>query len=258
MWTRIRQLALVAADLDAVVGDLTEVLGIEVCYRDPKVGQFGLRNALLPVGNQLIEVVSPEREGTAGGRYLERRGGDGGYMIIVQVDDFEPWQQRIEALGVRTVHAYEIPGEIRDMQLHPKDTGGTLFEIDEIQGPGARDDDGPWRYAGPDWQRAKRLDRVTAVVAAEVQCDDPHKVAARWAELCDQHLVDGVDGHPTLQWDNGTVRFVECTDGRPEGLGALDLRTVDRAAVLASAAARNLPHTDAQVTVCGLRWNLVD
>jgi hypothetical protein len=257
MWIRLRQIALVAAELEPVVGALRDVLGVEVCYRDPKVGQFGLRNALLPVGNQLLEVVSPLTAGTAGGRYLERRGGDGGYMVIAQVDDFEPIAQRVERLGVRLVHAFDVLGEIRDMQLHPKDTGGTLFEIDEIQGPGAHDADGPWRYAGPDWQRCKRLDRVTAVTGAEIQCDDPASVAACWGRITGQEPVQDGSGRPTLHWDNASIRFVHCADGRPEGLGAIDVRTVDRPAVLAAAAAHGAAHTDRQVTLGGLRINLV-
>ena len=65
---------LVAHELAPVERQLCDVLGIEVCYRDPGVAHFGLENALMPIGNQLLEVVAPTREGTAGGRYLERRG----------------------------------------------------------------------------------------------------------------------------------------------------------------------------------------
>ena len=80
MWLRLRQIALVARELAPIEKDLIDVLGIEVCFRDPGVAHFGLENALFPIGNQLLEVVAPVQENTAGGRYLERRGGDGGYM----------------------------------------------------------------------------------------------------------------------------------------------------------------------------------
>ncbi len=84
MWLRLRQIALVAHKLAPVEEALVDILGIEVCFRDPGIDHFGLENALLPIGNQLLEVVAPIREDTAGGRYLERRGGDGGYMVITQ------------------------------------------------------------------------------------------------------------------------------------------------------------------------------
>ncbi|CAN0583406.1 unnamed protein product, partial [Laminaria digitata] len=127
----MRQTALVAAELAPVEALLTEVFGIRVCYRDPGVAYFGLENALFPIGNQLLEVVAPTEPGTAGGRYLERRGGDGGYMVITQcLGDHDAYRARVDAQGVRIAHEFTTDG-FRNMQLHPKDTGGTFFEIDQ-------------------------------------------------------------------------------------------------------------------------------
>ena len=253
-WLRLRQIALVAEKLAPVEQELIDVLGIEVCFRDPGVGHFGLENALFPIGNQLIEVVAPIKEDTAGGRYLERRGGDGGYMVITQCNDHAPRRARVKALGTRVVNHYDS-GEFRNMQLHPKDTGGTFFEIDEMVGEGAHALDGPWEPAGKDWQRARKLERVTGILAAEVQCDDPQDVASRWSEIAEIPLVDA-GGHPSMALDNASVRFVPCTDGRPEGLGGIDVACADKAAILAAAEARGAVSGDAQVTLCGLRINL--
>ena len=176
MWLRLRQIAFVARELAPVEKEIIDVLGVEVCYRDPAVGYYGLENALFPIGNQLLEVVAPIQEETAGGRYLDRRGGDGGYMIITQCDDHEPRRQRVAELGIRLV-ADRDSEDYRLMQLHPRDTGGTFFELDEQLGENAQERDGPWHPAGPDWQRAKRTERVAGIVAAEVQCDDPEVIA---------------------------------------------------------------------------------
>jgi hypothetical protein len=254
-WLRLRQIALVAEKLAPVEEEIAGVLGVEVCYRDPGVGHFGLENALFPIGNQLLEVVAPTREGTAGGRYLDRRGGDGGYMVITQCNAHAPRRARVKELGVRVVNHYDS-GEFRNMQLHPKDTGGSFFEIDEMVGPGAHDLDGPWEPAGKDWQRARCTERVTAILAAEVQCADPGKVAERWSEIAELPLADK-DGALTLALDNAAVRFVPCTDGRPEGLGGIDVACADKAAVLASAKPRGAVTGTDQVTLCGLRINLV-
>ena len=254
MWLRLRQIALVAEKLAPVEAELIDVLGIEVCFRDPGVGHFGLENALFPIGNQLLEVVAPVREDTAGGRYLERRGGDGGYMVITQCNDHAPRRARVKALGTRIVNQYEAEG-FRNMQLHPKDTGGSFFEIDEMVGPNAHDLDGPWEPAGKDWKRARRLERVTAILTAEVQCDDPQKVAARWSEIAEIPLTREA-GDLAMPLDNASVRFVPCTDGRPEGLGAIDLACADRPAILAAAEARAAVTGDNQITLCGLRFNL--
>ncbi len=254
MWLRLRQIAGVAAALAPVETDITAVLGVEVCYRDPGVGYFGLENALIPIGDQLLEVVAPIKPGTAGERYLERRGGDGGYMVITQCDEHEPRRARVDALGVRIVHDH-AGDEFINMQLHPRDTGGTFFEIDQQLGEGALDADGPWHPAGPNWQRAKQTARVAGIVAAEIQCDKPLDVAKRWAEIAEL-VPDVSDGTAILLLDNATIRFVPCIDGRPEGLGAIDLLTNDRDAILAEAERRGVISDRDQVLLCGMRMNL--
>ncbi len=255
MWLKLRQIALVARKLAPIEQELIDVLGVAVCYRDPGVAHFGLENALFPIGNQLLEVVAPVRDETAGGRYLDRRGGDGGYMVITQCDDHAPRKARVEALGVRIVHHFETKGFL-NMQMHPRDTGGKFFEIDQQLGPRANDDDGPWEPAGPDWQKGRRLERVRGIAAAEVQCDEPEKVAKRWADIAEIGLVKGAP-HPTLPLANASVRFVPCTDGRPEGLGGIDVLTNDKAAIIAAAKRRGVATDGNQIQLCGMRVNLL-
>jgi hypothetical protein len=255
MWLRLRQIALVARRLAPIEAELEDVLGIAVCFRDPGVAHFGLENALFPIGNQLLEVVAPVREDTAGGRYLDRRGGDGGYMVITQCDDHGPRRKRVDALGIRIVNQFETH-EFRNMQLHPRDTGGSFFEIDEQLGPRAHDPDGPWEPAGPEWKKGQRLDRVRGIVAAEIQCDDPATVAARWSEIA-EIPVQQAAGQATIALQNATLRFVPCTDGRPEGLGGVDLAAADRAAILRAAERRGILRGGDQVYLCGMRIRLV-
>src|SRR3954470_21338588 len=195
---RLRQVALVAADLDAVVDRLCAVLGVEVAYRDPGVGEFGLHNALLTLGDTFLEVVSPEREGTTAGRYLERRGGDGGYMVILQCDDLDGERRRVNDLGVRTVWSVDLP-DMRGTHLHPADVGGAILSLDWADPPAS------WRWAGPDW-KANDAGRITAVT---VQAADPHGMAARWSEVLGVTSVDGV-----VPLDRGEIRFVADEDGR--------------------------------------------
>jgi hypothetical protein len=97
---RLRQVALVARDLEATVADLCAVLEIEVAFRDPGVALFGLVNAVLPVGDTFLEVVSPVKPGRPPSACV-RRGGDAGYMVIVQVADLaaraNAWRARRSA-----------------------------------------------------------------------------------------------------------------------------------------------------------------
>ena|SRR5438874_100834 len=75
---RLRQVALVARDCGRVTAELSRAFGWAQPFRDPGVGQFGLTNAVFAVGDTFVEVVAPARPDTTAGRYLERRGGDGG------------------------------------------------------------------------------------------------------------------------------------------------------------------------------------
>jgi glyoxalase-like protein len=216
---RLRQVALVAHDLDAVLADLNRVLGVEVAFNDPGVATFGLRNAVLPVGSQFIEVVSPTREGTAAGRQLERMGGDGGYMVISHTDDQAPYRARADALAIRTAleaddHGYKI------WQLHPGDTGGSFLEID-FQ-PGGEDPNGPWSPAGPNWQRAVRTDIVEGITGVELAVPDPDKTSARWREILGQPNFDNAE----IKWSEGT-RGLVAVDLQGTGTGAHRISGVD-------------------------------
>jgi Glyoxalase-like domain len=255
MWLRLRQIALVAHKLAPVAQDMHDVFGLEVGYRDPGVKAFGLENAIFPVGNQFIEVVAPIRTDTAGGRYLDRRSGDGGYMVICQCDDHRPRKQRVDQLGIRKVmesdgHEYSV------MQLHPRDTGGSFLEIDFQKG--GEDIDGPWEPAGKDFHKAIRIDVVRGIAAAEIQSPDPKELAERWSRIIEIPVKADKAGNPSLGLENATIRFVKDLDGRGEGLGGLDLIAVNRVRALETAARLGKRAADGTIYVCGTRMNLVD
>ena len=81
---RLRQIALVAEDLGSVTDGLGQLLGIDYSYHDPGIIQFGLDNWVAAIGDTFLEVISPVKENTTAGRYLKRRGGDGGYIDATQ------------------------------------------------------------------------------------------------------------------------------------------------------------------------------
>ena len=68
-------------------------------FEDPAVAQWGLENFLMPLGGDIIEVVAPFKDGTTAGRLLDRRGGEGGYMIIMQTMDAEARRSEVERQG---------------------------------------------------------------------------------------------------------------------------------------------------------------
>ena len=249
---KIRQIALVARHDLVAAQEFIDVLGLAIAFHDPGIKNLGLHNTLMPIGTQLLEIVAPITEGTTAERYLLRRKGAGGYMVITQTDNHSPRRARVDHLGIRIVGQFDEEG-FTNMQLHPADTGGSFLEID--QQAGGEDPMGPWSPAGPDWQQAIRTDLVSAITAAEMQCDDPEKVATRWSEIIEIDRSD-VDGVPAIPLDNATLRFVPIVDGRPEGLAGIDLACSAPDTVRENAARRKLPVADDRVVLVGMRCYL--
>ncbi|HEX4660156.1 MAG TPA: hypothetical protein VH307_22445, partial [Streptosporangiaceae bacterium] len=126
---RLRQVALVARDCDRVAGELCQAFGLAQPFHDPGVGRFGLTNAVFAVGDTFLEVVAPAQPDTAAGRYLQRRGGDGGYMAIFQVPHLAAARRRLAGLGVRVVWTADLP-DIAATHLHPRDVPGAIVSLD--------------------------------------------------------------------------------------------------------------------------------
>ena len=257
MSIRLRQICLVAEKLAPVIDDFKAVFGLEVCFKDPEVAVFGLENSLMPVGDNFIEVVAPVRENTAAGRYLKRRNGDGGYMVICQCDSHATQlarKARASALNVRLVLDHETPA-FHAMQLHPADTGGAFFEIDwDSKG----EPNGTWSPAGgAGWTSARRPDVVRAYCAVELQSADPRALAERWSTIAEISLRNDAKGRLVMPLDNADVRFVPLADDRGEGLGGVDIAVANRDRLLSAAAARGCRVTDDQLNICGTRFYLV-
>ncbi len=254
---RMRQVCLVAQDLDHVESHLRGVFGLEVCHRDPGLARFGLHNFLMPIGNGFLEVVSPFQPGTAGGRFIQRRGGDGGYMVIMQCDNIAERRNHVVALGIRVV-LDSASDETNGIQLHPKDVPGAIAELRWNRDGDAPD--GPWNPAGPrEHVTESRRDHVArALTAAELQSSDPVAMAARWSEVI-QRPVSSDRGVPTIELDDAVLRFVEDADGRGDGLGGLDVSVVDRDHVIAAARHHELRVSEDRSTIMlgGVRFRLV-
>lgn len=252
----LRQICLVAGELSPAIDDLVAVLGAPRCYVDDAVAKYGLENTLLTVGTQFLEVVAPTRDGTAAGRYLDRRGGDGGYMVICQVPrkaEQDEVRANAAGAGVRVAHETDR-GTWTLMQLHPRDMGAAFFEVDWDE---QEDVTGNWEPAGGlGWQDTAADGPATAIVAAELQSDDPAALAAQWARVAGLPVVE-VEGHPVIALANAQLRFVTAADGRGDGLGAIDVKVTDRGEILDRARARGLDTGPAQATICGTRINLV-
>ena len=206
---RLRQAVIAAAELAPVAGELREALGLGEPYRDPGVGEFGLVNAVFAIGDCFLEVISPARDGTAAGRWLERHGGDGGYMALFDLEDLGGARARVAQEGVRVVWQIDLP-DISGTHLHPADMRGAIVSLDRSEPYGS------WRWGGPGWTGRRGAGAPGRLTGATVAVSDPPAAAARWGSVLD--VAPGGAAEPTLALDGGAVRFVQTADERSEGL----------------------------------------
>lgn len=248
----LRQAVVAARDLARTAQQLCQVFGIEIAYRDPAVGFFGLVNAVMPVGTTFLEVVSPIRPDVTGARFLDRRGGDAGYMLLIQTDDVAADRRRLTDLGVREVWSTEID-DIAAVHLHPSDVGGAILSLDQPKPAAA------WRWGGPSWQERVRTDIVDRVVGAELCSRDPQALAQRWAKVLDIECTRAGDVWQ-IQLESSRVAFAPRNEGEREGLRAIELSTRDPARALEAARGLDLPieanGEETAVVIAGTRFRL--
>jgi Glyoxalase-like domain len=203
---RLRQAVLVASDLEAVAGQLRAELGLGEPFADPGVELFGLRNAVFALGDAFLEVVSPVRDGTSAGRLLERRGGDGGYMVMLQVDQLAACRARARDREVREVFEVELD-DIAEVHLHPRDMHGVIVSLSQPAPPAS------WRWGGPDWSSRSAPLSVTSV---RVEVDEAPAASALWSDLVGAPL--GEAGVELVPGSAGLVVVgLHAGDGRKSG-----------------------------------------
>jgi hypothetical protein len=193
----LRQLVLAVFDLDRAVDDACAVFDTKVLHTDPAVASYGVRNAVIPIGTQYLELMEPLTDAAPAARFLTRHGA-GLYAVLLQCDDDRPYRHTAQRLGIRSILEHES-GDFRCVQLHPVDAGlPVILEID--QQPGAPH--GPYYPAGNDTPEPGACDRAR-VVGLELPAAAPREMAARWRELLTLPAQDSA----TVPLDNAVLRF---------------------------------------------------
>ncbi len=253
MSIQLRQICLVAESLPDAISDLVDVLGIQSCFIDKAVEKWGLQNTLLSIGNNFIEVVSPTRDGTAAGRYLKRRSGDGGYMVICQADRHETQlevKKRAKNSGVRVAWEREQT-QYHLLQLHPADMQSAFLEVDWDEN---NDYCGHWVPAGGlAWTSYTDRSRTLDFCGIELQCDNPEKLSARWAHVLGLETTDN-----KIVLNNASLRFIALRDDRGPGLCGIDIRVQDKKALIEAAQKRGLVFDSTYIEMCGVRFYLLN
>ena len=213
----MRQVAIVARDCDRVAGQLRQAFGWPAPFHDPGVAQFGLTNAVFAAGDTFIEVVAPARPDTAAGRYLDRRGGDGGYMALFQVPDLAAARRRLAGLGVRVVWTADLP-DMAGTHLHPSDVPGAIVSLDWAEPAES------WRWAGPLWTGQAPEHGPGGVTGLTIEVIDPALAAQRWAAVLGVSAAsDGSTAVVDLPGSGQRLRFVPALAGHGEGITAVTI-----------------------------------
>lgn len=242
---RLRQVALAARELLPAVDALCDVLGIRVGFRDPGVAEFGLTNAVMPVGETFVEVVSPERADASAQRWIERRGGDAGYMLILQCEpaELDAEVARAERAGARVVWSGEREGG-RTVHFHPRELGAIL-SFDAMPSWDA------WVWAGPGWREHVATGTTAEVCGAELSGPDPEALAEYWGAVVGVAPRPGAEAAPEIALSRGgRLRF---TRGKV-GLSGVELKLVDPVGFSRRAGARGLIHADGSAQIAGTRF----
>jgi len=238
---RLRQVAVVAAERDPVRDQMFRLFGLSEDFEDPGVGAF-LHNSVMAIGDEFLEIVAPIEPDTTAERLLERRGGDGGYMVLVQVDDIEHYRSLTEELGIRKVWNTDRD-QVKAFHVHPRDIGAAIVSFDWMDPPHA------WEWGGPGWEH-RRAANVDAILAVDIQGADPEALARQWAAAMDRPVRR--DGERfRIELDRGAVNVVDAADGRGDGVCGIEFSASNRPAIEKAADTLGLAWQDDRLEVCG-------
>jgi hypothetical protein len=247
---RLRQVALIARKIQPIADQLGAVFDLKVGFRDPGVEFFGLKNVAMPAGGEFLEVLEPFRDDASGARYLARRGGDAGYMVILQDGDALAHRSRLEGMGVRVI-ARSRGEPYRYTHYHPGDCAGVLLSIDSVAGDeGWAEPMSEWPPAGPDW-RACQGEETTGISAVTIQARDPLAACERWCALLGRDACTAGDTL-AISLERGQIRFVNPIDDDGTGVVGLDIDVRDGHAALDRARQAGLPVAGGATEICGV------
>jgi hypothetical protein len=218
------------------------------------LADLGVENLIFAAGSDFIEVMFPTRPDGSTVAFMDRRGGDTGYMLVLQTDDIDRYEALAGKEGVRISHKASFP-KYSDIHLHPRDCGGALLSMAREMPDNVPD--GPWYPAGTAWQETPASSAVSAVVGAEMRSPDPEALARRWGRLL-ALPVQSDDGTWLITLDDGVLRFVRANTDQKEGFYGIDLKVRDRSRVEQGAKAAGIAIEENQLTICGMTVRLVD
>ncbi|MFT3976443.1 MAG: VOC family protein [Sphingomonas bacterium] len=251
-YLRLRQICLVAPDLEPAVDDMAAILGVPVCHRDPRVRVFGVENALFAVGTTFIEIIAPLSQDTAAARFLERSGGQGGYIALFDCPDPRRYEANANALGVPTAYTIDRPADYTAIQLLPRACRATMLEFDRSEG--GEKLTGRYSPAGPGWQRFVDTRVSRAVTGIGAVSPAPHELGAHWAAILRRPLEGPT---PAIAVDGARIGFEACDAGR-ERLEWVDVAAAQPGRIMEEARRRGRAVGERAVRLSGMVFRIAN
>ena len=227
---RLRQLVFVSKERDRLAKEICDVFDLKEAYNDPGLISFGLENVLIPLNDTFFEIVMPVQENTTAERFFEKIGGEGGYMIIVDVKNFEQENERVENSEIKIVwngNRQEEGIHARTIHLHPKQVGGAILSLDKM----IPEDE--WLWAGTNWKEHINKSLVDCISGVILQSSDPNKLCSQW-ELALGKKRDSSSAL-NISLDQSNISFIKDLSSEEDKIYAFVIKTLDREAIIENA-----------------------
>lgn len=133
MINNIDHIGIVVRSVEASLNFYTEILGLEL--QEIEVNEaFGVKIAFLPVGDTLVELIEPIKEGTMGSKFLKEKG-EGLHHIAFEVNDIEAFLNKLKKADVSLLHDTPQPGGQGSLVAFIDPSAANSVYIELIQKP---------------------------------------------------------------------------------------------------------------------------
>ena len=213
--SRVRHYVLATHDMNFVCEQIYEVLGLAAMPKPDGPGAteaYGFYSTMMKIGTTMLEVVQPIKPDHLLNRWFDERGGDGGFMVVLQTYDADALKARAATEGLTLTRDMQFRGQ-HMLQFDYKHFG-THFELYKY----TPEED--W-WGDPNGRPYPDARVASDIVGSEVAVENPAAIAAQAARL----FLGTQEGNK-VRFGDRHVDFVEA-QGQWRGLTALDLKARD-------------------------------
>ena len=229
---RLRQLVIATGEIDSLADTICDLFELRRTYSDPELIVFGLKNVLIPLGDTFLELVTPVKENTSAERFLKKRNGDGGYMVIVDALDLDKERKRLETVELDIVwHENRKTDGIhgQSLHLHPKQVGGAILSIDNMKPASS------WLWAGRDWEKDINKSLVSHLSGVNICSSNPDRLLSNWEKALGKKR--SIVGN-SIELEGSNINFVVNSQSQSDYISAFQIHTVNRSVIEKRAAIR--------------------